>query len=79
MKSKLFILMLLIIFLSQQKIILGQGSDIMESTMDLSVLQKGLKNYLEKIPAGKESDFGFNSKEEFNEIVFQCRLVSKSS
>jgi hypothetical protein len=40
-----------------------------DSTLFYSAAQTGIIKYLNKIPAGKESDFGFDSREEFSEIV----------
>ena len=83
MKSKIIILVLVVMSFSQQKMLYSQSSEIMENTLILSVLQNGLENYLDKIPVGKENDFGFNSREEFNKIVFgdpmQIYSISENS
>jgi hypothetical protein len=70
MKSRIIISVLVVMIFSQQKMVYCQRHEILDSTVILSVLQSGLENYLNKIPDGKEIDFGFNSKEEFNKILF---------
>lgn len=70
MKRIIFYFFVIVITFSHQKILYGQNLQIkVDSTLFQSVLHCGLENYLNKIPVGKEKDFGFYSREEFNKIV----------
>ncbi|MGE5393920.1 MAG: hypothetical protein ACM3P1_04195 [Candidatus Saccharibacteria bacterium] len=66
MKNLLYILFLLI---SIPFIGFSQHQEKLDSVSFYKAVQDGMEKYLNKIPTGKEFDFGFNSRDEFREIT----------
>lgn len=66
MKKLLYILFLLI---SIPFIGFSQQQEKLDSVSFYKAVQEGMEKYLNKIPTGKEFDFGFNSRDEFSEIA----------
>jgi hypothetical protein len=62
MKQKLFLLSLIVLF---SPVSYGQMNRVKEVT---DAAEKGFQAYLEKIPVGQESNYGFNNREEFARV-----------
>jgi hypothetical protein len=68
---KIFIIIAIILITTiQNKAIYAQTIEIEDSLLFYKAVQEGINKYLNKIPLGKEQDFGFNSRDEFAKIRF---------
>lgn len=76
---KKIILPSIILFLSISSI--GAFGEKLSKNMD-SILEKELQNALKLMPVGKESDFGFNHRDEFKKAIlaapYELKILSKA-